>query len=47
MTRTDILVSLFVAPDGEQIKEAHRLGADYIEIHTGAYCEARSAEARA
>jgi len=42
----DILVSLFVAPDGEQIKEAHRLGADYIEIHTGAYCEARSAEAR-
>ncbi|NIQ95678.1 MAG: pyridoxine 5'-phosphate synthase [Desulfuromonadales bacterium] len=37
-----IKVSLFVDPDVEQIKTSHRLGADYIEIHTGAYCEAGS-----
>ncbi len=35
-------MSLFVDPDVEQIKTSHRLGADYIEIHTGAYCEAGS-----
>jgi len=39
-------VSLFVDPDIDQIKMAHRVGADYIEIHTGAYCEARTAELR-
>ncbi|MBT1070489.1 pyridoxine 5'-phosphate synthase [Pelotalea chapellei] len=36
----DIVVSLFVDPDQEQIKAANRTGADYIEIHTGAYAEA-------
>ena len=35
-----IIVSLFVDPDQEQIKAANRSGADYIEIHTGAYAEA-------
>ena len=35
-----ILVSLFVDSDLEQIKAAHRVGADAIEIHTGRYCEA-------
>lgn len=37
-----IEVSLFVDPDIEQIKTSHRIGADYIEVHTGAYCEAKS-----
>jgi pyridoxine 5-phosphate synthase len=41
-----ITVSLFVDPDLEQIKAARRLGADYIEIHTGAYCEARDPGSR-
>jgi pyridoxine 5-phosphate synthase len=41
-----ITVSLFVDPDLEQIKAARRLGADYIEIHTGAYCEARAPGSR-
>ncbi|ALC17533.1 pyridoxine 5'-phosphate synthase [Desulfuromonas soudanensis] len=41
-----VIVSLFVDPDLEQIKAAHRVGADYIEIHTGAYCEARTNEER-
>jgi pyridoxine 5-phosphate synthase len=35
-----IVVSLFVDPDQEQIKAANKTGADYIEIHTGAYAEA-------
>lgn len=34
-----IVVSLFVDPDIDQIKESHRVGADTIEIHTGRYCE--------
>jgi pyridoxine 5-phosphate synthase len=36
-----IMVSLFVDPDLEQLKAANRIKADYVEIHTGAYCEAR------
>lgn len=35
-----ILVSLFIDPDLEQIKAAHRVGAEAIELHTGSYCEA-------
>ncbi len=37
-----IVVSLFIEPDIDQIKASHRVGADFIEIHTGTYCEARS-----
>ncbi len=36
-----IRVSLFIDPDPDQIKAAHRLGADAVEIHTGRYAEAR------
>lgn len=35
-----ILVSLFVDPDGEQIEAAARVGADMIELHTGAFANA-------
>jgi len=35
-----IIVSLFVDPNQEQIKASKKTGADYIEIHTGAYAEA-------
>lgn len=41
-----IVVSLFVDPDVEQVKMAHRVGADYIEIHTGTYCDAKKDEMR-
>jgi len=34
-----IIVSLFIEPDLEQIKASHKVGADYMEIHTGKYCE--------
>mgnify|MGYP000199285933 FL=1 len=35
-----ITVSLFVDPDLEQLKASARVKSDYIEIHTGSYCEA-------
>lgn len=33
-------VSLFIAPVLEQVKAAHGVGADIVELHTGQYCEA-------
>jgi len=42
LKQAGIAVSLFVEPDLEQIKASHKVGADYIEIHTGTYCEMRS-----
>lgn len=42
LKQAGIPVSLFVEPDMEQIKGSHRVGADYIEIHTGTYCEMRT-----
>jgi pyridoxine 5-phosphate synthase len=43
----NILVSLFIDPDVEQIKAAARLAADYVEIHTGLYAEAKNAQEEA
>ncbi len=37
-----IKVSLFVNPVREQIKAAHEIGSDMIEIHTGEYSDAHS-----
>jgi pyridoxine 5-phosphate synthase len=34
-----IRVSLFIEPDPRAIEAAARLGADIVELHTGAYCE--------
>ncbi len=39
LKQAGILVSLFIEPEIEQIKASHRVAADYIEIHTGTYCE--------
>jgi pyridoxine 5-phosphate synthase len=36
----DITVSLFIDPDLDQIRAAHKLGAERVELHTGRYCEA-------
>ena len=42
-----IEVSFFLDPDPEQIRVAHGIGGDIVEIHTGHYAEARSeSEAR-
>lgn len=32
-------VSIFIAADQRQIEAAHRIGAEVIELHTGAYCD--------
>jgi len=42
LKQAGITVSLFIEPDIEQIKASHKVGADYIEIHTGTYCEMRN-----
>jgi len=34
-----ILVSLFINPDLDQVKAAHRIQADIVEIHTGVYSD--------
>ncbi|AKS44778.1 pyridoxine 5'-phosphate synthase [Octadecabacter temperatus] len=35
-------VSIFIAADQRQIEAAHRIGAQVIELHTGAYCDAHA-----
>lgn len=42
----NILVSLFVTPDFNQIKAAKRVGATHIELHTGFYANAATEAAR-
>lgn len=35
-------VSIFIAADQRQIDAANRIGAEVIELHTGAYCDAHA-----
>jgi pyridoxine 5-phosphate synthase len=35
-------VSIFIAADRRQVEAAHRIGAQVIELHTGAYCDAHA-----
>lgn len=42
----EITVSLFIDPDLDQIRAAHKVDADRIELHTGRYCEARNERER-
>ena len=35
-------VSIFIAANKRQIEAAHRIGAQVIELHTGAYCDAHA-----
>ena len=43
----EIAVSLFIDPDLDQVRAAHKVNADRIELHTGRYCEARNEKERA
>ncbi|MBQ18841.1 MAG: pyridoxine 5'-phosphate synthase [Planctomycetaceae bacterium] len=45
LQQAGIEVSLFVDPVADQINASHELGADAIELHTGAYAEAKTPEA--
>jgi pyridoxine 5-phosphate synthase len=42
----EIQVSLFIDPDLDPVRAAHRLDADRVELHTGRYCEARNGRER-
>ena len=44
--RKNIQVSLFVAPDEAQIRAALKTGADFVELHTGEYANARGKQVR-
>ncbi|HWB45098.1 MAG TPA: pyridoxine 5'-phosphate synthase [Hyphomicrobiaceae bacterium] len=39
LKRVGIRVSLFIEPDAKAVESAARLGAQVVELHTGAYCE--------
>ena len=41
-----IVVSLFVDPDEKQVSAARKSGADWVEIHTGAYANANTEKNR-
>jgi pyridoxine 5-phosphate synthase len=41
-----LVVSLFVDPDSDQIKAASKAGADFIEIHTGTFADAKGWKAQ-
>ena len=41
-----IIVSLFIDPDEKQITAAKKTGADWVEIHTGAYANATAEKDR-
>jgi len=36
----EIIASLFIDPDVDQVRAAHKVDAQRVEIHTGRYCEA-------
>lgn len=42
MSKAGIPVSLFIDPDEKQIKAAKEVGATFVELHTGRYCDART-----
>ncbi len=46
LKNNSIDVCIFIDPDLDQIKTAHRINADMIEIHTGAFCDATSEHKR-
>ncbi|GBE13417.1 pyridoxine 5'-phosphate synthase [bacterium BMS3Bbin14] len=46
MSRAAIPVSLFIDPDMEQIKAAKDVGATFVELHTGRYCDAGTEQER-
>jgi pyridoxine 5-phosphate synthase len=46
MRKAGIPVSLFIDPDSQQIKTAQEIGATFVEIHTGRYCDAVGEKAR-
>ncbi len=46
MRKAGIPVSIFIDPDASQIEAAQEIGATYVELHTGRYCDAISEQIR-
>jgi len=46
LQRSDLPVSLFIAPEEEQVEAAKTVGATLVELHTGSYAEARGEAVR-
>jgi len=42
LQNSGIPVSIFIDPDPDQIKLAYQINASMIEIHTGAFCDAKT-----
>src|SRR4051812_47347413 len=42
----EIVVSVFIDPDLDQVKASHKVSADRVELHTGRYCEAPNEKER-
>ncbi len=40
LTGAGIRVSMFIDPEAGQVRASREIGADIVELHTGAYCEA-------
>ena len=46
MNGAGIPVSLFIDPDEKQIKASKEVGATFVELHTGRYCDAKTEDMR-
>ncbi len=46
LAKAGIRVSLFIEPAARQLEAAAGLGVPFVELHTGAFCNARGAAAR-
>ena len=46
MSKAGIPVSIFIDPDAAQIEAALEIGATFVELHTGRYCDAENEEER-
>jgi pyridoxine 5-phosphate synthase len=46
LKKAGITVSLFIDPDPKQVRAAADVGADFVELHTGAYAHGRPGEIR-
>ena len=44
LSEAGIRVSLFIEPEAKQLQAAKTLGAPVVELHTGAYCDAKGQE---
>ncbi len=46
LQNSGIPVSIFIDPDFEQVRLAHQINADLVEIHTGTFCDAKTFKQR-